>query len=292
MALLPRADRGGRLEPVELGHLHVHEHEVEGSLLQGGDGLAAVGRDHGGVPRLLEHAHRHLLVDRIVLRQQHAQPATLHRPAGGAPGPLALARRAAEHAHDRVQEVGLLDGLGQVGGRLPGRAARPVARAGAGGEHHDRGAGEPGTPADLLGQRETVHLGHLGVHQHEGIGLALAGRLLELLQGPPVRCPTTVGRMRQWRSISWRMRRLVALSSTTRTRRRRRVQRAAAPAAACPGRPKRRVKRKLLPLPGLAVHREAAPHQVHELRRRWRARGRCRRSGGWWSRRPGRRPRR
>ena len=36
-------------------------------------------------------------------------------------------------------------------------------------------------------------------------------------------------------------------------------------------------------LSGLALHPDAAAHQVHQSARRWTSRGRCRRIGAWWS---------
>jgi len=35
---------GGGLEPIHLRHLHVHQHDIEAFLIEGGEGFALVGR--------------------------------------------------------------------------------------------------------------------------------------------------------------------------------------------------------------------------------------------------------
>ena len=71
-------DRSSRLQAVHVGHLHVHEDEVERRRCHGGfDGLAPVSRDRHFVATLFEQTFRQPLVDRIVLGEQDAQ--TLRR---------------------------------------------------------------------------------------------------------------------------------------------------------------------------------------------------------------------
>ena len=58
VALLAGADRGGRLEAVHLGHLHVHQHQVErlpARARRAPRGRCAATVDR--VARLLEQAH-------------------------------------------------------------------------------------------------------------------------------------------------------------------------------------------------------------------------------------------
>mmetsp|Transcript_20413 Transcript_20413/g.81636 ORF Transcript_20413/g.81636 Transcript_20413/m.81636 type:complete len:212 (-) Transcript_20413:1852-2487(-) len=76
------ADAPRRGEPVHVGHLDVHEHEVVlrrrrrvalRARLDGGEGLAPVVGDRHAVPELLEHDRREPLVDAVVLGDEHAQ---------------------------------------------------------------------------------------------------------------------------------------------------------------------------------------------------------------------------
>ena len=67
------ADLAGCLEPVELGHLDVHEHDVILGSLEGCDGLEPVGRHVGRVAHPLEQPKRELLVHGVVLGQQDSE---------------------------------------------------------------------------------------------------------------------------------------------------------------------------------------------------------------------------
>ena len=67
-----RADGGRGLEAVHLGHLHVHQHEVEVLRLQRGDRLSAVVGDDDRMSVLLQQADGQLLIDQAVLGQQNA----------------------------------------------------------------------------------------------------------------------------------------------------------------------------------------------------------------------------
>ena len=73
-ARLAGPDRGGRLEPVHLRHLHVHQHGIERrAVVQGVERLAAVADDHDLMAPFLQQADRQPLVDRVVLGQQEPQ---------------------------------------------------------------------------------------------------------------------------------------------------------------------------------------------------------------------------
>ncbi len=72
---LTLADGRRRLETVHVRHLHVHEHQVEGIVLQGRDGLGAVADHHDRMPLTAEQSQGQLLVERIVLRQKDVQDA-------------------------------------------------------------------------------------------------------------------------------------------------------------------------------------------------------------------------
>src|ERR1051326_8721081 len=67
---LPFAHPPRRLKAIHLGHLAVHEHQVIGTLLEGCDRLAAGGNDIDAASATLQHAHRHFLVDGVVLGQE------------------------------------------------------------------------------------------------------------------------------------------------------------------------------------------------------------------------------
>ena len=142
-----------------------------GSLVQGGQRLAAVAGHHDLMAPLLQQADRQPLVDRVVLGQQEPEPCRLAGAASGRPsggGAVLDARRRAEGGHDRVQEGRLPDRLGQVGGDSQLPAARgvlaPVGRR----EHHQGGPDRLRVLPDPLGEREAVHLGHHGIEQHQG----------------------------------------------------------------------------------------------------------------------------
>ncbi len=70
---LSLADAGRRLEAIHLGHLHVHQDQVEGLLLPGGEGLLAIAGDVHRVPALLQEDGRQRLVDEVVLHQQDSE---------------------------------------------------------------------------------------------------------------------------------------------------------------------------------------------------------------------------
>ena len=61
------------LEAVHLGHLQVHEDDIEIADLERSSGLQAVGGDDHRMAHPLEHADGHFLVDGMVLGQQDVQ---------------------------------------------------------------------------------------------------------------------------------------------------------------------------------------------------------------------------
>ena len=155
---------------------------------------------------------------------------------GRARAPSAAGRRR-EHRHDRVHEVRLLHGLRQVRRDPELDAASAVAGPRARGEHHDRrrrrGAGGGWI---ALGEPEPVHARACWRRGARAGRAARVARPAPSRRAPPAPLATARGRMRQCVSISSRMRRLVALSSTTSTRRPRRF------AGGGRGRPARRAR--------------------------------------------------
>ena len=81
--LLQAAHAGGAFEAVHVGHVQVHEHQPVAAFTGGErfQGLAAVVAEHrAGHAEALQVAARDHLVDRVVLRHQHAQAALgVHR---------------------------------------------------------------------------------------------------------------------------------------------------------------------------------------------------------------------
>ena len=81
---MPRsADSARRLQAVDVGHLHVHEYEVEraraGSRLDHGDRLCPVAGDLCVEPGAFRHCQNQRLVDVVIFGDQHIRPAFLPR---------------------------------------------------------------------------------------------------------------------------------------------------------------------------------------------------------------------
>ena len=118
VVLLSLANRSSRLEAAHLGHLHVHQHDVERLFRSTSNGFTTVRRHDDRVPALLEHRHDQLLVGRVVFGNQDTQRP---RPGGAmtsvAPGGRRMLGSSgrAEHRDDRIEQFGLLDRLAQVG---------------------------------------------------------------------------------------------------------------------------------------------------------------------------------
>ena len=128
-------------------------------------------------------------------------------------------------------------------------------------------------------KREAVDVGHHGVRQHEPKRVARRGGVTSAASA--ARAPSTdTGFIRQLVSISSRMRRLVALSSTTSTRRS--CRSADSGGSGCVAMPccSAEVRDEMEPRPSadLALDPDAPAHQLDQLRGDRQARGRCRRS--------------
>jgi len=68
------ANGAGGLEAVELGHLHVHENEIERAGLEGGDGGLAIASEHDEVAVAAEQRGDDLGVDWVVFGEEHREP--------------------------------------------------------------------------------------------------------------------------------------------------------------------------------------------------------------------------
>ena len=71
--LFEPADFARGLDPVQIGHLHVHEQDIERMPVERADGLIAVGGHLDGVAHLAQDSGDEFAVDRVVLRHEHAQ---------------------------------------------------------------------------------------------------------------------------------------------------------------------------------------------------------------------------
>ncbi len=193
---LARPDRADGLEAVHLGHLQVHQHDVEPAGADRPQRPGAVGDDDDRVPQALEHAHGHLLVDRVVLGQEDAQRRAPRVRGGGGPsapaspagdrGPVSLGRTGPSSGRRRGPTGGpAWSGRRRSGGR--GDVRRPRGRrrrsAAGGGPRRSRSR----LAADPPGQADPVDPGHHAVDQRGGERMPLRGGVaegIERLDGP------------------------------------------------------------------------------------------------------------
>ena len=143
LPLLHRSEAPCCFEPVELRHLHVHQHEVERPRLEQRQRLMSAGRRRHRVPEAAERLGGELVIDRMVVHHEHAQRAAglqarrkrerkralaqLHRHADGV-DQLALADRP-RHRHQLVvRRIDDRDDADHRHRRLPsrGREQAPV----------------------------------------------------------------------------------------------------------------------------------------------------------------------
>ena len=169
---------------------------------------------------------------------------------------------------------------------------RPVAR----GQHHDHGAAQVRVALDLLGEHEAVDARHVGVGEHQAEGhaglLRFATACSHGLGGRPARRRPTSASCRR---TSSRMRRLVALSSTTSTAhavqagrlRRHGLQRARRSATS-----RRTSEMEAAATARLRSRPRCGRPSGPPAARRWPAPGPCRRGGAWSRCRPARTSRR
>src|SRR5229473_209300 len=76
--LFPHSDSPGCIQTVHLGHLDIHQDQIEYLVLDSLQGLFSVARNHYLVPAFFEQLSGQSLIDRIVFHDENAQPADAH----------------------------------------------------------------------------------------------------------------------------------------------------------------------------------------------------------------------
>ncbi len=218
---LDPADLAGGLVAVHLGHLAVHQDGVVGSGLDRADRLAAVVGDVERVAELGEHLGSHQLVHRVVLDQQdrahHRLVIRLDGRSGRSTGRSTVPplRPVIRQSNSSDERTGLVMAAGEAprDGTRPLRAVRRRSSAGTG-----RSARSPDPPSACSASSMPSMPGML--RSITPRSNALSGRRR---QPPQARAPgrpstASTASMPQDRSCWRRIRRLVALSSTTSAR--------------------------------------------------------------------------
>ena len=171
--LLFLTQQHGRFQPIHLWHLHIHQHQIVGPLLQRRQSFSSIAGDNHMVATLLKKPYGQLLVDRVVFRQQNMQARC--RPT------ILLQRVLSNHGNRssllfRIQNP--RDGLSQL--RLTNRfqkirrdpqlsAACSVSSLATRGKHHDRRGRQLRPFIDLFHKPKPVHLGHMHIGQDEAV---------------------------------------------------------------------------------------------------------------------------
>ncbi len=73
LACFASSDLARRLQAVELGHLYIHQDQIEALLFECRERGLTGARDDDAVPALLQQALHHHLIDRVVLRHEDVE---------------------------------------------------------------------------------------------------------------------------------------------------------------------------------------------------------------------------
>ena len=165
----------GGLQAVHLRHLDVHEDDVVRPPPKCLERLDAVHRDVGPVAQRPEHPECDLLVNRVVLDEQDAQPGqpSRDRIRLGLACVSRASRLRADHGRDGLVQLGGLDRLRENGRELAACLAivcSPAERR----QHHQRQRVRIAIATDLARQGEAVHLRHLHVEDRDVERIAAA----------------------------------------------------------------------------------------------------------------------
>ena len=167
----PGADPPGRFQPIHIGHLHIHQHQVEDAVGEFVQGLGSISGDRRAVSALFQQAHREFLVVEAVFGQQHAQSSQFERfgtDRRRLRQPGVRQGRELQQAGDGVEQVGGRDRLGEAG-----VGPRPVAARGVGGtitrvNEQQRVTNLRGVrPANVIHEFETRPFRQAGVDNRE-----------------------------------------------------------------------------------------------------------------------------
>ena len=101
-----------------------------------------------------------------------------------------------EDSADRRVEIERRDRFGQAGRNAELATQTRIIVAARRGQHHDGRAGQVGAFADLPGELEAVHAGHLRVEQDEIDPLAFRGGVLQPVRRAPPGLPATTSASR------------------------------------------------------------------------------------------------
>ena len=176
--LLERTYGRRGLEPVHLRHVDVEERDVERAVAGGGDRLAPVGHQSDLVAEPAEDAQHEPLVHLVVLRDED-----LERPAAGDRGESLRVRartgRRHQHVQYRVQQVGGVYRLDDVGEVPEVVTPRRLGGMAAGREHHQYVGRSVRNLPDLLYELEAVEAGHAHVEEGKAVGRSGGTRLGE-----------------------------------------------------------------------------------------------------------------
>ena len=182
------ADEARGRHAVHHRHLDVHENEVVVPARQSIDGRSSVIDGIGGVAHALEGLEGDLPVDGVILGDQypHASLVPIGEavPGDDARGRCDLVRRPpVEHDHQAIEQLRLLDRLGEVRGEPELFEAVGVAAAPHGGHHDEPHISQVRIGLDRTPELLAVHLRHHHVEYGDIERVILGARRAQLLEG-------------------------------------------------------------------------------------------------------------
>ena len=180
---LPDRDRGG--EAVDVGHLDVHQHQVE-RLARRGQHVqrdAAVRRGLDAVAALLQRADGERLIHRVVFGDEDAQRAPGGLLCRHSRVPARAGDPFAQDRDDRIEEIRLFDGFRDVQRHTEAAAAGDVVGTRRRGQHDDGQRLKAAVGLDAFDEHEAVDAGHLTVDNRERERPVLPMRGLERDEG-------------------------------------------------------------------------------------------------------------
>ena len=151
-------ERMGSFEAIHLGHLNVHQNQVDGVLFEHGERLPAVGGGNHGVAAFLEQFGGESEINGIVLGQKNGS-GILGFAEGVAgdkrDGPLDSS--VLENLTDGVEEFTSPNGFDEISGNGEFSATRTFVELAGGSEHDQGGLSEGGILANVGGKGKAIH---------------------------------------------------------------------------------------------------------------------------------------